>query len=288
MGMTTMADSPYCKESVDADDEPLSLPDRLRTLDFGSALAFLCFGVALLSVSFYQLETFTKPIAALGLLAGLLGGVLPALWRKRNVVLSFLLSILCLLVLLFIGSWPSLNSAPPLMTVSLKGKGMAAHQATGPDDWVDASANALKRGDVRLDIVSVQIGPVDLRQRSSTTVSPERYLTIHLRASYEGILFQQTPYEPWADLANSPSKNAPTLTDNQGRAYAQKIFDPDWTVAGRREGAALGPAHQLREVLVYPLPAGDVAYLRLALPAAALGQSGEFRFQIPRTMIRGL
>ena len=283
-----MAEGPFCQEAVGADDEPLSLLDRLRSLDFGSALAFLCFGVSLLFVSFYQLELFIKPIAAIGLLAGLLGGVLPALWRKRNVVLPMLLSLLCLLVLLFAGSWPNSNSAPPLVTVSLKGKGMAAHQAAGADDWVDASANALKRGDVRLDVVSVQIGPVDLKQKSSTTASPERYLTIRLRASYEGIVSKQTPYEPWADLGDSPSKNAPTLTDNQGRTYAQKIFDAGRAVAGRNEVDALNPGHQVKEVLVYPVPAGDVEYLRLLLPASAFGQSGEFRFQIPRSMIGGL
>jgi hypothetical protein len=288
MGMTAMAESPFCKATVDADDEPLSLLERLRALDFGSALAFLCFGVSLLFGSFYQTEFLIKPIAALGLLAGLLGGVLPALWRKRSAVLPLLLSVPCLLVLFFLGSWPSSNSAPKLVTISLKGKGMATHQAAGPDDWVDASTNAAKRGDVRLDIVSVQIGPVDLKQKASTTASPERYLTIHLRITDEGILFQPTPYEPWADLAGSPSKHTPALTDNQGRTYEQKTFESGWTVAGRREGDALNPGHQVKDVLVYPVPAGDVEYLRLTLPASALGRSGEFRFQIPRSMIRGL
>ncbi|HEY7328262.1 MAG TPA: hypothetical protein VH592_11505 [Gemmataceae bacterium] len=283
-----MAEAPFCKETIDADDEPLSLLDRLRSLDFGSALAFLCFGVSLLFVSFYQTEFFIKPIAALGVLGGLLGGVLPALWRKRSFLLPSLLSFLCLLVLLFLGSWPGSSSAPQLVTISLQGKGMAAHQAAGPDDWVDASANAVKRGDVRLDIVSVQIGPVDLKEKSSTTASPERYLTIHLRLTDEGILFQPRPYEPWADLADSPSKHTPILTDNQGRTYEQKTFEPGLTVVGRRKDDALNPGHQVKDVLVYPVPASDVEYLRLTLPASAFGQSGEFRFQIPRHMIRGL
>jgi hypothetical protein len=273
----------------DDDDEPPSLLDRLRNLDFGSALAFLCFSVALLFVSFDALELFIKPIAALGLLAGLLGGTVPALWRRRNIVFPLLLSTLCLLVLLFAGSWPSFSSPPPpLVTVSLNQKGMAAHQAAGADDWVDASANAVKRGDVRVEIVSARIGPVDLKRQSSTTASAERYLTIRVRASYEGVVFQQTPYEPWADRADSPSKHSPTLTDNQGHTYAQKTFGPDWKVAGRTDIDALNPGHQVKEVLVYPVPARDVEYLRLMLPASAFGLAGEFRFQIPRSMIRGL
>lgn len=280
--------SPFCNENATS-DEPSSWLDRLRSIDFGSALALLCFGVALLLVSFYELEAFVKPIAALGLLAGLLGGVLPALWRRSNVVLPFLTSILCLLVLLFVGSWPSaFSSAPSLMTISLKQGGRVARQAASADDWIDASANAVKRGDVRVDIVSVQVGPVDLKQNSAVTASTERYLTIRVRVSNEGVLFQQTPYEPWADRASSPSKNPPVLTDNQGRTYNQKTFEAGRKVVGRADGDILNPGHQVKEVLVYPVPPRDVEYLQLMLPASAFGLTGEFRFQIPRSMIRGL
>jgi hypothetical protein len=288
MEIDTMAHCPLGKEIVVENDEPQSFLDRLRSIDFGSALAFLCFGVALLFSSFYELELYIKPIAALGLLAGLLGGILPALWRKRNVVVPLLVSILCLLVLLFAGSWPSSSSSPPLVTVPLKQKGMAAHQAVSPEEWVDASANALKYGDVRLEIVSVGIGPVELRQKSSIAASSEHYLSLRLRASYEGIIAQQTPYQPWADLAGAPSLHAPTLTDNQGRTYAQKTFAPGFQVVGRADTDALNPGHQVKEVLVYPVPARDLEYLRLTLPGSAFGLAGEFRFQIPRSMIRGL
>ena len=263
--------------------------DRVRKLDFGSALAFFCFSVALLFRSFASLESLIKPLAALGVLAALLGGALPALWLKRNAVLPLLLSIPCLLVLLFVGSWPGPSSpSPPLVTVSLKQKGMTAHQPTGPEDWVDASAKAVKRGDVRVQIVSAQIGPVTLKRQSATAPSTERFLTIHVRVSYEGIVAQQTPYEPWAERVESPSKNPPTLTDNHGRNYAQKTFDPDRKVVGRADRDALNPGHQVKEVLIYPVQGRDVEYLRLMLPASAFGLTGEFRFQIPRTMIRGL
>ncbi|MHB1421687.1 MAG: hypothetical protein ACYC3I_00545 [Gemmataceae bacterium] len=272
-----------------ADDEPTTLLDRLRTLDFGSGLAFLCFSVALLFGSFVELEAFIKPMAALGLLAGLLGGVLPALWRGMNAVFPFLLSVPCLLVLLFAGSWPDFSSSPPpLVAVPLKQKGMTVHQPVGADDWVDATANAVKQGDVRVEIVSAQVGRVDLKQKSSATKSSERYLMIRVRVSYEGVVFRQTPYEPWADRADSPSKHTPTLTDNQGRTYPQKTFDPGWNVVGRADGDALNPGHQVKEVLVYPIPERGVEHLRLMLPASAFGLAGAFRFQIPRSTIGGL
>ncbi|SRR5579875_308778 len=277
MRMITMAESPP------------SLLDRVRAIDFGSALAFLCFGVALLFTSFYPLELFIKPIALLGVLAGLLGGVLPALWRRKNTVLPLVLSVLCFLVLLFAGSWPNVSSPPPaLMKIPLKQQGMAAYQPLGENEWVDASTNALKRGDVRVEIVSARVGPVDLKGKSSATTSAGRFLTIRLRVSYEGVVFQQTPYEPWADLVDSPSKHPPTLVDDQGRIYTQKTLEPGWKVAGRADVDALNPGHQVKEVLVYPVPARDASYLRLMLPASAFGLAGEFRFQIPRSMISGL
>jgi hypothetical protein len=245
--------------------------------------------VALLFNSFYTLEPFIKPLAALGLLAGLLGGALPALWRRRNPLFPLLLSILCLLVLLLAGSWPSVTKEPPsLFLVPLGKKGMTAHQLGSADEWVDASANAVKLGDVRVQIVSARIGPVELKPPSTATATAERCLIIHLRASYEGILFQQTPYESWADLADSPSKHTPTLSDNHDRTYDQKTFAPGSKVVGRADADALTPGHQVKEVLVYPVPARDVEYLRLTLPASAFGLAGAFRFQIPRGMIRGL
>lgn len=271
------------------DDEPLSWLERLRTLDVGSALAFLCFSVALLGCSFTSLELFIKPLAALGLLAGLVGGTLSALRRGKNVLFPLLLSILCLLVLLFLGRWPSTSSPPPrLVTVSLRQEGMSAHEAIRDDEWVSAAANAVKRGDVRVQIVSAQLGPVDLKRDSSSMVSPARYLFLRVRVSYEGVIFQQTPYDPWTDRADVPSKHPPSLTDDQGRTYAQQTFAQGWKVVGRADLDALNPGHQVKEVLVYPVPPSDVQYLRLLLPGSAFGLPGDFRFQIPRSMIRGL
>jgi hypothetical protein len=274
------------------DEEPPSLLDRLRTrVDIGSALAFFCFSLALLCVSLGKLAFFTKPVAALGLAAGLLGGVWPALQRGKDVRLPLLLSFLCLLALLFLGRWTSSSfSPPPLVRIALQQKRMAAHEAIREDDWMDASAYAVKRQDVRLEIVSAQVGPAELNPKPlpRSPLAAEPYLTIRLRASYEGVVFRQTPYEPWADLPGSPSKHAPTLTDNQGRAYAQKTFDPGCKVVGRADFDALNPGHQVKEVLIYPVPSKDVEHLQLLLPASAFGLTGAFRFQVPRSMIRGL
>ncbi len=55
---------------------------------------------------------------------------------------------------------------------------------------------------------------------------------------------------------------------------------------GRADVDLLNPGHQVKEVLVFPVPPADVEYLRLTLPASAFGLSGEFRFQVSRGMIQ--
>jgi hypothetical protein len=162
---------------------------------------------------------------------------------------------------------------------------MVANQPVGEEDWVDASVHAVQRKDLRVQVLSVRVGAVELRSGGNKTLSPGRHLAIRLRVSYHGIDFQPLPYEPWSDRAVSPSKHPPTLTDNRERSYPQKTFDRAWTVAGRADRGALTPGRGLNEVLIFPAPGADVEYLRLALPAAAFGAAGEFRFQIPRSML---
>jgi hypothetical protein len=269
----------------DEDEEPVSLLGRLRMLDVASAAALLCGSVALLFVSIPEWDWLIKPLSGAGLLLGLLAGALPAVRKGDSVAPSLVVSVLCLLVLLFAGSWPTApDPPPPMAAVPLQRKGMASHQPVDADNWVDAATNAVQKEDVRVQVVSARIGRVDLKNRSGVVPSSDRYLVIRLRVSYMGIVFQQTPYEPWADRADSPSKHPPILTDNTDRVYDQKVFDSGRKVVGRAEVDALTPGHQVKEVLIFPIPPGDVKYLRLKLPASAFGLTGEFRFQIPRGM----
>lgn len=272
----------------DEPDERPSLVDRLRALDVGSAAALLCGSVALLFVSIPELDFLIKPCSGLGLLLGLLAGVLPAVRKRESVAWPLVMSLLCLLVLLFLGSWPSSSAPPPpeMAAIPLQQNGMGARQPVGADDWVDAASSAVRRDDVRVQVVSARIGRVDLKSRSGSSTSPDKYLVIRLRVSYETVLFQQLPYDPWADRAGAPSNHPAILTDNKDRTYNQKTFDAGREVVGRADAKPLTPGHQVKEVLVFPVPPTDVEYLRLKLPASAFGLSGEFRFQLPRGMIQ--
>jgi hypothetical protein len=276
----------------DDDDTPeseLTLRDRLGRLPLGLLAALLLGSLALLFASLPPLSFLVKPLALVGLALAVLVGVVPAARKGKQLRIPIAVAVLSLFVVLFVGSWPASPAPPPpLVAVSLRDRGMVAHKPLTETDWADASAYAVKKNDLRVQIVAVRVGGVEMEQQGRKIVSTEKYLSIQLRVSYDGVDFQQIAYEPWADLVNSPSKNAPTLRDGGEQVLAQKTFAADRKIVGRSERAYLSPGRQVNEVLIYPPPASKTERLRLQLPAVAFGAAGEFRFEIPRSMIEGL
>src|SRR5438874_4500931 len=277
---------PVADESEDEPEPGTSFLARLRHVDAGTLLALFVGSAALLLASIPPASFLTKPLSILGLLLGVLASLVPALVRGKNLILPVSVSTLSLFTLLFVGSWPKPGDPPPppLLAVPLRQAGMVAHQPVGDGEWVDASANAVQMNDLRVRVLGVRSGNVELESQGKQTFSTEKYLAIRLAVSLEGIVFQQIPYAPWADAANAPSKHSPILTDNLERPYPQKTF-AGRKIVGRADRNFLTPGRLVNEVLIFPVPPAKVEYLRLKLPASAFGGAGEFRFQIPRSMV---
>ena len=55
-------------------------------------------------------------------------------------------------------------------------------------------------------VQGVRVGNVEVESQGKQTLSTEKYLAIRLAVSLEGIVFQQIPYDPWADAANEKSR----------------------------------------------------------------------------------
>jgi hypothetical protein len=291
---TPRVEEPPEEEGEDQQAPEESLIYRLRHLDGGTVTALFCGSMGLLAaalpdVGFPALEFVTKPLGAVGLLAGMAAWALPGLRGKTHVGFPAAATVLCLGVLLFAGSWPrpAPPPPPPLVAYPYRQGGMVASQPVAETDWVDASTYAVQKNALRVQVVSAKVGSVELKAKAVKRYSPDKLLAIRVRVSYLGVGAPLT-YERWADLSRSPSKHPPTLTDNLMHPYTQKAFDPAWSVVGRWEKNSLAVGHDFTEVLVYPVPAGTIEYLRLQLPASALGGEGEFRFQIPRGMIENL
>jgi hypothetical protein len=262
------------------------------TIDLMTAAAFLAGCAAILFAAIPNLIFLAKPLGLLGLLVGLVGSAAPPL-RKRpplrkpsHVGFPLGASAFCLFVLLFVGNQPRVEPPLPFAAIPLSDKGMTAHKAIMEDDWVDASASAVRHHDLRIDVVSVTIGGVEVEDQGKTTLTPEKHLVIRVRASYETPRYTRIPYEPWVDKGGSPSKHPPILTDTAKHSYAQDTFAPNLTIVGRDKSFFITPGHQVKEVLIFPAPTELPEFLHLELPADAFGMKGVIRFHIPKSMIQ--
>jgi hypothetical protein len=273
---------------LDAPDTPDISVARWRRGDVGTAAAFLCGSIGLLLAS-TPFDFLTKPLAAVGLLLGLLAGLAPAWWNQRRLWFPIAVCSLCLVTILFAGPpWRRARGLPPYVAVSLNAdpRAMVTQQPVADDGWVDASANAMQTNGLRVQLVAARLATVELKEQKKKLLSPEKYLIIQLRSSYHGGVFQHLFYEPWADLPRATSKHPPTLTDSSKRVYPQITFEATRTVVGRFENGFLSAGELLDEVLVFPAAAAQAETLWLTLPAAAFGVPGEIRLKIPRSMIK--
>ena len=259
---------------------------RLK-IDGKAAVAFLCGAGALCFASIPLLSWLTKPLSAVGLIIGFFGCWLPARRQRADLWLPGAIVGLSALVLIFGGDWPRPAPAPPapLAAISLDPE-VADRQPIEESHWTDASTHAVILNDLRVQIMSARLETVELNKQGAQTVTPDHYLVIHLHVTFEGVLFKHFPYDQWAESASGPSKHPPALIDDRDHSYNQESFGPGWSVASSRAGPAyVSPGRSVDEILVFPAPPATTAYLQLTLPAAAFGQAGDFKFQIPRSMM---
>src|SRR5207302_410138 len=129
-------------------------------------------------------------------------------------------------------------------------------------EWVDAAEYAVRRHDLRVQVLSARVGPVLLQQgQEKPAPSRTRHLAIQLAVVSEGARAPQLTYEPWADRTEGPSQHPPALADNLGRRYAQDTFDAGRTVAGRGDRTPFSMGWQVREILVFPVPQDGTEHL---------------------------
>jgi hypothetical protein len=267
---------------------PRGVAGQIAALDVPTRIAFFLACWALFVAALPALSGLSKVLSGVGMLAGLwacLGAARPAAARA----IPALLALVCLGEFLLAGTWPRVGgrdeaSASPALVVARAAP--ARERPLGDAEWVDAQTEAVQQHDVKVAVTSVRIDALPPRPGVKQVGPAPKYLLISLRVAYlcQDPL-QALNYEPWVDLVDMPSRNPPVLVDQQERPYTLVALDPSWSIPGRRRDNALVAGGELRELLVYPLPGADVEYLRLELPAAALGLPGSYRFQIARGMI---
>lgn len=161
--------------------------------------------------------------------------------------------------------------------------------ASGPSDepgdpqWLDASKSAIRREDVGVRISSAKIvGPREIQEVLGLSGRPRRtYLLVVVDVeNLSGD--RQLEYTRWG--SGSSISRRVRLSDNLDKTYRMTRF-VEAGARGPSTSAPIGPSERIEDLLVFQRPAEGVEFLRLELPAAALGMQGTLRFKIPREMI---
>ncbi len=166
------------------------------------------------------------------------------------------------------------------------GKPAGSSAAPGAGQWTDASTSSVQRGDVAVRITSAEIGRPRLVHRSSGMVARPRKDCLSVRLDlYNQDKSKKREYLSW----NVQSQGAEiSLVDDRNNRYPMKSFRRyGLEIEGQVEGGKgdLNPEEVTKDVLVFEKPAEGAAYLRLELPAAAFGEKGSLRFEIPISMV---
>ena len=146
-----------------------------------------------------------------------------------------------------------------------------------PPAWVDASKQGIRCGNVEVKIASAAVAWPQLLQDGAKVPATEPCLLISITLENAGAA--PVEYAGWGAAAAA-------LKDSLEKSYAAKTF-PGATVEGQLGQTALEAGGTATDVLCFEPPAADelIDYLRLPLPAAALGQQGTLQFQIPAAML---
>jgi hypothetical protein len=252
-------------------------------------LAFLLGTLALLCASIPGGRLLIVPLACTGLVAAGLGLVVPSA-RKAGLRLVAAGGAVSAIVLAIALCAPTILHLPAQATASKPSADIpTVYRQARPRDfqrlapqkteWVNASQEAVQQAGVRVRVRGVAVRQVPLKDGAGRRRLSERGLVIRLRIS-NAEADRLVEYQGWSATPAS----APRLEDDMGRFYPLKDLGPD-PVMGQLRHALLPMAKWVDDVLVFEAPEGNIAWLRLELPCAALGLKGQFRLEIPRRMI---
>jgi len=165
--------------------------------------------------------------------------------------------------------------------------------------WTDASKkNLLQRlHGVKVRVTRVEFGEVLAKDATGTVQSSEGSLFLQIFVKVENGTDHEVHYQSWYGnmFTYRGKKTVATLLDSDNRKYQMMTFGDVIMVKGHVPEAVLKTSNMgwdrkfVEDVLIFDVPADvvpeQVDYFRLELPAAAVGLSGRYRFQIPGSMI---
>jgi hypothetical protein len=260
-----------------------------RISDYPGLASFALGSFAFLAAAIFHVGLLTFALGLAGLLFGVFGLLVRSGKQGRPVLTAVGLAV-SLPAVLLAALWPGWLGLNPLwdppappehkgpVVLSLSGRGDFRDAEEGEALWVDASKDALHQGDVRLRVVSALVGAAQFEPIQGKEPPAVRCLMIHLRITNAGIA-RKLPYTGWGSEAR------PVLHDDRGKSYGVKTFAAGWVVKGRAMSSSIPPGKSLNDVIVFEAPPATISYLRLELPASAVGAEGQLQMEIPKRAI---
>jgi hypothetical protein len=164
----------------------------------------------------------------------------------------------------------------------------SASETPSPPAIVWHSADQpLTLGNVTLRITEISIGKVPLVRSilDQDSASEDDLLTVRLQIT-NGSTTKKLDYQGWmADFAAITGITA-ELTDENKNNYRKVTFGALVKVKGASSSDSIYPGKSLDDAIVFELPVENAQKLLLTLSGKGVGEDGEFRFEIPRTMIK--
>jgi hypothetical protein len=279
---------------------------------YGLGIASLVLGIGAFVLSLVPCVGIVGlPIAAVGLLLGLVGGIIAIEQKRSGIGFPIAGSATSVLALLVGGIWLALGyglanrpqkdqkaaqTVSPLSPVDTgrSVRGAPSSAASPPSskardlppsepEWADASKQAAQQGEVRVRVSGVRIDLVALKGLTGNRTSKDKLLQIDLTIDN----LSATKLVHLRGWGGAEFEGFPSLQDNFKNSYRKVSFGIfDRPVGQVERNDDIYPGKSITDVLIFDVPVQGIQYLRLSLPAENFDEEAELRFQIPATMIR--
>ena len=166
--------------------------------------------------------------------------------------------------------------------------------AQAPPHWSDADRVSLRSDRIKVRVDRVEYGEVRGKDANRTVIISDaaNYLQVFLNVKNHAP--HECEYVSWYGNAfgQADDPQVARLTDNQDRAYQIMTFTDVVAIRGHTPRAVLGALEEADDVVIFEIPSevdwSTIEYFHLELPALAFGNTGSYRFRIPRSMIQTL
>lgn len=152
------------------------------------------------------------------------------------------------------------------------------------EQWASAK-EAVQQGDIRIRVKRVAVQKIPLSSLGQSSQSEDDLLAVYLQVT-NASKTKKADYLTWRGKPISIERDSATLQDNFENVLKRINFGFGTEVVGGVQSTeSIYPGKEVEDVLVFEAPIDATEYVRLELPAANFGGTGNIRLQIPNDMI---